>query len=702
MSRPQLGVRYDSADPILRSIASELGSIYSNRDGPQTVNTVPSAANDNLPATPQQQQQQTASFDFQLESFHTRPKACTDLFPRHVQKQRYQIITVQERLILVSIRPAAADKDALEEKEGSQKSEKEDDDEDACVVLVAGLEVLEYHLVPINNGPSAGDNSEKTIERIIYIAKVDTSGSWPLPGVNSRGLKSPTHALVKGYLNGMRSVDFTKSSLYQNMLGTTADQLSSLTISSGKNVDVGGDADTVEEKDSSKSIKPTSRIAKKTSLYIFARAQPQYLFARSAKNSGKHVLDDRGLVRWWKNMVSSVYSASASSESSPDQEGQREHHKPKLHGWWHIPGIETERGALRIIQSPHASSTSSSSESVFNWAYGYPDKGSKDMANAIIPRFPDDPKSRLMQSPSGSDGYISISTFWELAAIAEESGAGKITGFFRVTEEEGGEEEKEEEKSREPHDDPVSKPSSTGETKTTTEESGRKHLKGTTKNYTKAINFLLDLNFSTLERSRDSTKQWKEEVNKWTLATKVGESEAGTVESSDRSWIQQLTVPINLPRAEETKTLHVIETAPVTAQQSPQAPAVHALNPGLIKRKEPVSAQSTPPAAVNVLNVNLIKRKTPQTTDDKAVTSSSAGAPVVNVLNPGLIKRKIPQTSEAPVVNVLSPSLIKPKAATVSPTTTETTPQTTNTSSSTPTVNILGSDFIKKKRRVDS
>ncbi|KAF9999607.1 hypothetical protein BGZ80_009206 [Entomortierella chlamydospora] len=714
MSRPQFGVRYDSADPILRSIASELDSIYSNRDGPQTGNHVPSTADDNLPATPQQQQQQqeqesrqqtVSSFDFQLESFHTRPKACTDLFPPHVQKQRYQIITVQERLILVSIGPAAADKDTSEEKEGSQKNDKESKDGDVCAVLVAGLEVLEYHLVPINNSPSTGDNSRKPIERIIYIAKVDTSGSWPLPGINSRGLKSPTHALVKGYLNGMKSVDFTESSLYQNMLGTTADRLSSLTISSSKNVDADDNVDTVEGKDSPKDIKLTSRRAKKTSLYIFARAQPQYLFARSAKNSGKHVLDDRGLVRWWKNMVSSVYSTSASPESSSDQGGQRVHNKSKLHGWWHIPGIETERGALRIIQSPHASSTISSPESVFNWTYGYPDKGSKEMANAIIPRFPDDPKSRLMQSPSGSDGYISIGTFWELAAIAEESGAGKITGFFRVTEEKE-EEVKEEEESQESHEDPVSRSSSTGETKTkgTAEESSRKHLKGSTRNYTKAINFLLDLNFSTLERSRESTKQWKEEVNKWTLATKVGESESESVESSDRSWIQQLTVSIDLPRAEETKSLHVVEAAPVTAQQSPQTPTVHTLNSGLIKRKEPVSTQSTPSAAVNVLNVNLIKRKAPQSTDDKAAAPSSADTPAVNVLSPGLIKRKIPQTSEVPVVNVLSPSLIKPKAEAVasSPTTTETTPQTTNTSSSTPAVNVLGSDFIKKKRRVDS
>ncbi|KAF9209206.1 hypothetical protein BGZ49_005828 [Haplosporangium sp. Z 27] len=661
MSRPQFGVQYDSTDPVLRSIAREFDNIYNSRDESSSIDIVPSPANDGLPQvtppTEQQQQkkkQQKAIYDFQLESFYTRGKPDTSLFPPRVHKQRYQTITVRERLILVSIGPSTANSD-------TSKQETEESRKDA--VLVAGLEVLEYYLLPITKGStstSSEGSSDKTtisdrgsIERIIYIAKVDTSGNWPLPGIDSRGLKSPTHALVKGYLNGIRSINFIESPISRKVIGATADQLSSLTIS----LDEAEDVDAIEEKDPTRGLESGGFNIKKTSLYIFARAQPQYLFADSAKNSGKHVLDDRGLVRWWKNMVASVYSDPL--DPSSDQ-------KTNIQGWWHIPGIDTERGATRAIQS---SSSSSSSEPAFNWTYGYPDKGSKEMANAVIPQFPDDPKSRLMRSPSGSDGYISVSTFWELTAIAEESGAGKITGFFRITEEVG---ETEKEESDKAHDSSSPNPSSKSESRTATYEPSRKNLKGTTKDYTKAINFLLDLNFSTLELSRESTRQWRKEVSKWTAMSRNGESEQENTDWRKTSWIQQLTVPIGLPQAEKI-TSQVTETNSTTVQSNPSTPTVLTLNSGLIRRKEPTPATT----AINVLNTNLIKRKAPQTTgEDKVITPLTA--PPVNVLSPGLIKRKVPQTTESPAA-------------------------TTQTMSTTegPAVNILGSDLIKK-RKVDS
>ncbi|KAF9113385.1 hypothetical protein BGX27_001661 [Mortierella sp. AM989] len=698
MSPPQFGVRYDSDDPVLRSIAHELGIAYSIRDQQ-------SAAKGDLISP----FQRTNSYDFQLDSFQTRPKVCMELFPPHVQRQRYEVITAQERLILISIGQSTTKDDVSNQKEGSTKCEKNGS---ASAVLIAGLEVLEYHLTPIakssanNNSGGSSDNTpatRSTVERIIYIAKVDTSGSWPLPGVDSRGLKSPTHALVKGYLKGMRSIESLSPPFIHSTLKVAADQLSSLVISSGEALDT--------DKDLIKSLAPPRLAITKTSLYIFARAQPQYLFADSAKNPGKHVLDDRGLVRWWKNMVASVYSDSPSSDTTLEQESQMTHQKSKLQGYWHVPGVESERGALRIIQSQssQATSTSTSSESVFKWTYGYPDSGSKEMANILIPQFPDDPKSRLMRSPSGSDGYVSISTFWELAAIAEESGAGKITGFFRVTEEE---EEKvsESQESQESQGNPSSKESD--KSAAIAGKESEANSKGTTKNYTKIINFLLGLDFSTLECARDSSKQWRHQVNMWKL-NNPGNKEAEIMEPSKVSWIQQLSVPINLPSLEETETLHITTNPAAGVQHNPLPPMAHTLNPGLIKRKEPVSAQPTPVATtVNVLNASLIKRKAPQPTGaEKTATASStdtSAAVEVSLLSPSLIKRKAPQMVEAPAINVLNHSLIKRKAAIEPPTvsaaesmsTTE--GLTTHPLSSAPVVNILGSNLIKKKQKVDS
>lgn len=42
---------------------------------------------------------------------------------------------------------------------------------------------------------------------------------------------------------------------------------------------------------------------------LFARAQAQYLFAGSVDNENKHVLDDRGLVRWWCRVLDPLLDA---------------------------------------------------------------------------------------------------------------------------------------------------------------------------------------------------------------------------------------------------------------------------------------------------------------------------------------------------------------------------------------------------------
>ncbi|KAK3832273.1 MAG: histone acetylation protein-domain-containing protein [Linnemannia elongata] len=702
-------------DPILHSIAQELHTTLNQQ--PTTSTTHES---DHSSTTTDSASLHT--YEFRLESFLTRPRTCTTLFPPRVQKSRYSQIHVQERLVLLSAGPSSSPSSPADNSNGNN-TDKDEKKNEATPVLIAGLEVLEYTLTPLSPpspSPSGNKAPQRREERIIYIAKVDTSGFWPLPGlerVSLRG-KSPAQALVKGYLRSVRatsrhglslSTDITATGTKDNNCGG-----SDTTNSAAATVAAAG-------KMSALSITSTPTTAhhrrpRKTSLYIFARAQPQYLFANSAKNPQKRVLDDRGLVRWWKNTAASVYAESMDPSTTTtttiqDQDQEQAGRKPsgnrktKVQGWWHIPGIETERQAHNVIQSATATNNSKS----FEWIYGYPDKDSKELANALIPQFPDDPKSRMMQSPSCQGGFVNIRTFWELAAIGEESGAGKITGFFRIVEEDEGEDEGEEEEG---------------------EEIQEKAVTGTTAGYTKVINSLLDLEFSTMEDARMSTRKWQDRVEVWIRksvereAERVLEVEAARRQEQEKEggkkedekeekkeavvavkplWIQKGSVEIMLCHGSDIPPT----LSPVVATQEPTTTAT-------------VATPAATPAVVNTLSIGLIKRKAPtpaSTTATTATTTTAASTtatPAVNVLGAGLIKRKVvastvsdsnatpaPAAAAAPVVNVLGAGLIKRKVSptsTTPPTTTITMPETSSTA---PVVNVLGACFIKK-RKTDS
>ncbi|KAG9068800.1 hypothetical protein KI688_011086 [Linnemannia hyalina] len=701
-------------DPILHSIAQELYTSLNQQ--PTTTNESDSSSTTTASAS-------LHAYEFRLESFLTRPRTCTTLFPPRVQKSRYSQILVQERLVLLSAGGPSSSLSSPADSQGTDtdKDEKKNEAATTTQVLVAGLEVLEYTLTPLSSPrssssspPSGNKAPQAREERIIYIAKVDTSGFWPLPGLESVSLKgkSPAQALVKGYLRSVRATSHGLSSLTDITVAGTKDNSGSSSDTTSSTAAAAAAA--AAGKMSAMSITPTTpttahhRRPRKTSLYIFARAQPQYLFANSAKNPQKRVLDDRGLVRWWKNTAASVYAESMDSsttattttttqEHEQEAEGKRiGNRKTKVQGWWHIPGIETERQANNVIQSTTATTNNSKA---FEWIYGYPDKDSKELANALIPQFPDDPKSRMMQSPSCQGGFVNIRTFWELAAIGEESGAGKITGFFRVVEEDEGEDEGEGEEG---------------------EEMQEKAVTGTTSGYTKVINFLLDLEFSTMEDARRSTRTWQDRVEVWVRksvereAERVLEVEAacrqeqGKEEDKEEEvketkrevvaavrslWIQKGSVEILLRHGSD-----VLPT-PSPAAATQEATTTTA-----------VPTPAATPAVVNTLSIGLIKCKapTPVSTTTTTTPASTTAPPAVNVLGAGLIKRKVVATSNntpapaaaAPMVNVLGAGLIKRKVAPTSttPSTTTTVPETSSTA---PVVNVLGASFIKK-RKTDS
>ncbi|KAF9912782.1 hypothetical protein EC991_008644 [Linnemannia zychae] len=713
MLHQQHSFAFDNKDDlVLRSIAQELHS---------TLNQQP----DQSESGPSESSPDVEGYKFRLESFLTRPRINTTLFPPRVQKNKYDRILCQERLILLSVGLSSP---TVSEGTETDKDANTDRDNKANHVLIAGLEVLEYTLTPCS--PSGNNKTSSREQRIIYVAKVDTSGYWPLPGLDTMSLKgkSPAQALVKGYLRSVRATSHgldnlpledgsTKLATESNSSNTSAAaaaKMSSLSI-----------ATTTASSTAATTLRPSR--PGKTSLFIFARAQPQYLFADSAKNPKKRVLDDRGLVRWWKNTVASVYSedidqGKVEKETGGQMEQSEKGSKTKVQAWWHIPGLETDRQAHNVIQS------SPSSTSNFSWIYGYPDKDSSELANALIPQFPDDPKSRMMQSPSCQGGFVNVRTFWELAAIGEESGAGRITGFFRIVEEAVEDAEVKCAGEEKEGKEAVTMGNDTGKE----EEVKAKAVTGTTAGYTKVINFLLDLDFSTLETAQTSTAAWQERVEIWIRKSSEKEAEhelevrkARQQEgSNDESkgevkeggviarplWIQKGAVEIFLKQGPQAPVILEPTTATTTTATAATV--------------TPTLAPSATPVVVNTLSMGLIKRKTP-TTPSSAIPVAASTTVEVNVLGAGLIKRKVvapaettaagsPSTSSletpisvpaatttAPTVNVLGAGLIKRKAA---PSTTPNSNSDTSspaTNAAAPAVNVLGASFIKK-RKTDS
>jgi regulator of Ty1 transposition protein 109 len=172
--------------------------------------------------------------------------------------------------------------------------------------------------------------------------------------------------------------------------------------------------------------RPTARLV----VSLFARAQGQYLFPGSSSNPGKHVLDDRGLVRWWCRVLDGVLLA-----------------EPRARGYLVVPGLDAHetRACLPRGSGGQAASVSgrwvledpleriSPYTAEFDWV----------PPRCLIPRFPDDPKSRFRDELDEEAGQSSqfrttgnwksvrtLSTFWEMMEFRQECSSGRMTGFI--------------------------------------------------------------------------------------------------------------------------------------------------------------------------------------------------------------------------------------------------------------------------------
>ncbi|RDW61863.1 H3 histone acetyltransferase RTT109 [Aspergillus mulundensis] len=177
---------------------------------------------------------------------------------------------------------------------------------------------------------------------------------------------------------------------------------------------------------------------------LFARSQNQYLFPGSIENAEKHVLDDRGLIKWWCRALDPILREYEPESASQEQDKKHEESaRSSATAYLIVPGCDKfeTRGFF-------PSSARSDDKDKPRWLNAYPLRQlcSKPDAppRSLVPRFPDDPKTRFLidlddELPAPADDETSsghwrsvksLDQFWEMMSFRQECSAGRLVGFL--------------------------------------------------------------------------------------------------------------------------------------------------------------------------------------------------------------------------------------------------------------------------------
>ncbi|KAJ3013709.1 UNVERIFIED_CONTAM: hypothetical protein HDU68_000576 [Siphonaria sp. JEL0065] len=185
------------------------------------------------------------------------------------------------------------------------------------------------------------------------------------------------------------------------------------------------------------------------SIHVFARAQPQYLFADSAWNSDKRILTDSELVSWWaKTLTAACKSNAAYFAFVPGENALSVSRRcgPIFHFGFGfgcgstIAVASSSRDRVGADDDDATSLSSSStllappSENAINEAVVVSTSNLNIPArplflDELVPRFPDDAKTKAISLLDRDASVMDLMTMLE--ATGECSG-GRIAGFFGV------------------------------------------------------------------------------------------------------------------------------------------------------------------------------------------------------------------------------------------------------------------------------
>ena len=162
------------------------------------------------------------------------------------------------------------------------------------------------------------------------------------------------------------------------------------------------------------------RRGQKVLISLFARAQNQYLFPGSIDNKRKRVLPDRELLRWWCRLLDPVLRSS-----------------PKATAHVLVAGAQMT-DTKRYVYPPSVEDDSPEQPA---WSWSYPTNLiAPDPAaptQCLLPRFPDDPKTRFQEELDGQvakhgkwTSPKTLDEFWAMMSYRRECYEGTSVGFL--------------------------------------------------------------------------------------------------------------------------------------------------------------------------------------------------------------------------------------------------------------------------------
>ncbi|OAL04245.1 hypothetical protein IQ06DRAFT_267322 [Phaeosphaeriaceae sp. SRC1lsM3a] len=397
------------------------------------------------------------------------------------------------------------------------------------------------------------------------------------------------------------------------------------------------------------------REGKKLVVSLFARAQDQYLFPASIDNKNKHVLDDRGLVKWWCRVLDPIvwqYKAEEERQSftqrlkegtDQDSNGTASRPEATAKGFLVIPGFEPYDTLRYTPPSPIPNTPR-------RWASTHPLLQIAPHPNApprcLVPHFPDDPKSRFLDeldeelpdrgtdamvaqggTPSKSSGiWKSVKTldqFWEFMAFRQECSSGRIVGFIwvvitppipSITEDGAEPSQQSAPQNASPSQESVQSPKPSKELpETTPYYRWPAHSRGaicfSTRDYDRAHEILIHQNFCSRASTAKATKRWREEI--------------AVLGGVDKSWGKTVV----------GKKEHVATAAQATTSAAPVTTVM-----GVRKKRKPDVTATTPSAvdeSVRELDSGMVKKKPRVEEAPQAETTNG-----VNTLTAGLVRKK--------------------------------------------------------------
>jgi len=418
------------------------------------------------------------------------------------------------------------------------------------------------------------------------------------------------------------------------------------------------------------------RASKQLVVNLFARAQSQYLFPGSVKNQKKHILDDRGLIKWWCNVLTPLVG-----RDDPGKPTQN----CSFHGFLVIPGLDSHETRAFV---PRATTTTSS----LSWTVSDPLKHISPYANdpatfrdvplrCLIPTYPDDPKARfvddLEESTSEKAKLISgwktpktLAHFWEMMAFRQECSSGRMTGFVwlvsdahqgaekpkaaaaPITALEGGASSSATSKLASSRTKSLRRRNGRAATvlrgpiiprepriktrrakypeKIVTPfyswpEAGRGQVVVNDHEYTRAVELLLHLEFKGLEQAVASTSRWVNEVNmgeNWALPI-VGEAVAAVPTRSESIPISVAGAVNNL-QGSIIRKRKTVDTTNEPAQETSSAAPVNVLGRGLVRKKAKADAN--------------------EAKDDSNSSDKTTEDPKVHMLESAVVRKKPKET----------------------------------------------------------